>query len=303
MVSDSNATGEDTPGLSPDDTFGLVGNETRVAILKSLADADGALTFSELRDRVGTVDSGQFNYHLDKLRGELVTETDGAYRLTRPGLRLAGSILANAYVTDADRDRPKSETACPVCGADADLLYRDSLLRIECRASDDHQWLSDLPAGATRGHELSELLVLGARVNRHMGELARAGTCPQCYGETSPEIVDTRDLPDFGPEIGTHDYLFRAECGRCGYPIGGFVGSLVTPHPAVIAAYHREGIDVRERAHLPHENEPPTVLSEDPLRLRVDVESPETGDRLVSLVVDESATVVDVDEFHEGTDD
>ncbi|WP_436928788.1 ArsR/SmtB family transcription factor [Halosimplex halobium] len=286
----------DAGGVDADEAVALVGNETRLSILRCLADADGALSFSELRSRVGTADSGQFNYHLDRLTGSLVTESGEGYRLTRPGLRLVGSLLANAYAASGDEPETTAEAECPVCEGRATLSYRDSLLYVDCREAEAHRWLSDIPPGATAEHDLSELLVIGGQVNRHVGELAREGTCPQCYGETTAEIVDTRELPDFGDELGDQRYLFRAECDRCGYPIGGLVGSLVSPHPAVVSAYYDEGIDVRDQAQLPHENEQPTVLSEDPLRLRIDVESPETGERLVSLVVDGSASVVEVDE-------
>ncbi|WP_255150648.1 ArsR/SmtB family transcription factor [Halorarius halobius] len=289
----------DAPGLSADDAFALVGDDTRIRILRALADADGALSFSELREQVGMRDSGRFNYHLDKLRGEFVTDAEDGYRLTRPGLRLVGSILANAY-TPVEGDASETATAeCALCGSDATLTYRDSLLRVECDTVEDHVWVSDLPPGARTHVDLPDLLDLGARVNRQRGELARTGTCPQCFGSTTCEIVrsDEHPAPAFDEE--DHEYFFRATCDRCSYPIGGLVGSLVTPHPAVVAAYHDVGVDVREEVQLPHEREPPAVESDDPLRLRIDVEHPEAGDRLVSVVVDEAGSVVDVEESGE----
>jgi len=47
-----------TSTLPPDDAFAVLGNETRMEILRALGDADGPLPFSELHDRVGTRDSG-----------------------------------------------------------------------------------------------------------------------------------------------------------------------------------------------------------------------------------------------------
>lgn len=70
------AADEGGAGLSPDDAFGLLGNETRLAILQALGDAADPLSFSELRDRVWVSDSGQFNYHLDQLTGPFVGQTD-----------------------------------------------------------------------------------------------------------------------------------------------------------------------------------------------------------------------------------
>ncbi|MFC7139462.1 hypothetical protein ACFQMA_06365 [Halosimplex aquaticum] len=75
------------------DTFTLLSNETRVRILAALADADEeTVRFSDLRTRVDVTDSGQFNYHLDRLRGDLVAKTDDGYALTESG-RAVASLL------------------------------------------------------------------------------------------------------------------------------------------------------------------------------------------------------------------
>ncbi len=78
--------------------FDLLSDETRLAIVRALAESRcddpgrPALTFSELRERVGARDAGRFNYHLGKLRGVLVEKTDAGYRLTPRGVT-AGTLL------------------------------------------------------------------------------------------------------------------------------------------------------------------------------------------------------------------
>jgi DNA-binding transcriptional ArsR family regulator len=78
--------------------FDLLSDGTRLAIVRALAEhrhddpAHVALTFSELRERVGARDAGRFNYHLGKLRGVLVEKTDAGYRLTPRGVT-AGALL------------------------------------------------------------------------------------------------------------------------------------------------------------------------------------------------------------------
>lgn len=57
--------------------------EPRLKILNSLAEADGPLTFSTLRESVGTIYSGQFNYHLRKLDGLFVRKTDDGYSFAK----------------------------------------------------------------------------------------------------------------------------------------------------------------------------------------------------------------------------
>ena len=67
----------DSRTLQPDEAFVTLGNETRIEILRALQDAGGPLAFSELRDRVGVDDPGQFNYHLGKLAGHFVRKDEG----------------------------------------------------------------------------------------------------------------------------------------------------------------------------------------------------------------------------------
>jgi DNA-binding transcriptional ArsR family regulator len=56
----------DHGGLSPDAAFSVLGDETRLRILRTLGDATDLLSFSELRERLGRPDSGQFNYQAVK---------------------------------------------------------------------------------------------------------------------------------------------------------------------------------------------------------------------------------------------
>lgn len=89
--------GERTSDLA--DVFGLLGNETRIDIVRVLADhrfetaGRGRLSFSELRSRVGARDAGRFNYHLAKLRGSLVEKTPEGYALTDRGVTVGALVL------------------------------------------------------------------------------------------------------------------------------------------------------------------------------------------------------------------
>lgn len=93
----------------PVDALSVLGDETRMAILRELADAEDALPFSELRRRVGISDTGRFNYHLGKLCEYFVRDTDEGYELGHAGTRIVDAA------DDAPAD-PELETACPVCG-------------------------------------------------------------------------------------------------------------------------------------------------------------------------------------------
>lgn len=56
MTTDSE--GEEWTTLPPDDAFGVLGNEMRMEVLRTLAEADDRLAFSELYDRVDVDDTG-----------------------------------------------------------------------------------------------------------------------------------------------------------------------------------------------------------------------------------------------------
>ena len=97
------------PGdIPPERAFGLLADETRLAIIQALwaateLDADGtvgqeasAVRFSDLFAALGIDDTGNFNYHLEKLRGHFVATTDGGYVLTGDGVEVARHALAEA---------------------------------------------------------------------------------------------------------------------------------------------------------------------------------------------------------------
>ncbi len=90
-------------------------HETRVAILRTLADTDRPLPFSDLRTRVGVEDPGRFNYHLNELQEHFLRTTGDGYELNYRGERVL--VAAGGVDTVEDDD------ACPVCGdEDCDRL-------------------------------------------------------------------------------------------------------------------------------------------------------------------------------------
>ncbi len=82
------------------DCFDLLSDETRVRIVGALyrqwqrSPDDPCLSFSTLYDRVEAEDSGRFNYHLNRLRDDLVCECDGGYTLSPLGVSL-GQFVAD----------------------------------------------------------------------------------------------------------------------------------------------------------------------------------------------------------------
>lgn len=94
----------ETPGNVPAlaNVFTLLSDETRLRIVfelvlrRSECPTNPTLSFSELRSRVGARDAGRFNYHLGKLRGDLVEKGDDGYRLTPTGEAVGLTLVAGA---------------------------------------------------------------------------------------------------------------------------------------------------------------------------------------------------------------
>jgi hypothetical protein len=150
---DSDGQRTDDPGaagLTADDAFALLGNDTRVRILEALGAADESLSFSALRDRVGTPDSGRFNYHLDKLVDQFVARTDDGYTLRRTGERIVVAVQSGA-VTDAPaRDPISADESCPYCGGRLAIRYREERLSILCPDCEGLYGVTEAPPLAGR---------------------------------------------------------------------------------------------------------------------------------------------------------
>ncbi|MFC7131885.1 MULTISPECIES: winged helix-turn-helix domain-containing protein [Salinibaculum] len=107
----------------PGDALDVLSDETRVRILRTLAEADEPLPFSDLRRRVGVSDAGRFNYHLSLVCEHFVRETEDGYELDHAGARLvtAADVDLNGSPSEAVDPAPDE---CPVCGeSDCGKLY------------------------------------------------------------------------------------------------------------------------------------------------------------------------------------
>ncbi|HKL28493.1 MAG TPA: winged helix-turn-helix domain-containing protein [Natrialbaceae archaeon] len=91
---------ENVPALA--NVFTLLSDETRLRIVfelvlrRSECPANPTLSFSALRSRVGARDAGRFNYHLGRLRDDLVEKVEDGYRLTPTGEAVGLTLVASA---------------------------------------------------------------------------------------------------------------------------------------------------------------------------------------------------------------
>jgi ssDNA-binding Zn-finger/Zn-ribbon topoisomerase 1 len=187
--------------LPPDEAFAALGHDIRVGILEALASStrvERPLSFSTLRERVGTVDSAKFNYHLDEVVGHFVDRSENGYDLLPAGERVAEAVLSGAVTDEAVMDRVAIDESCPYCGAAVEVSYRGERVaafcpscdgayamssgRIEKDAPADYGFLGYLdlpPAGLT---DRSPTEVHETALRWHLSEqlLAATGTCPRC---------------------------------------------------------------------------------------------------------------------------
>lgn len=281
----------DTPRepLTPDEAFALVGHETRIAILRAVMDAareaddpTAAVSFSELRERVGARDSGGFNYHLAKLVGPFLDHDEAGYRLRYTALLVMGAVLAGTYTERGSADPVAIEAPCPVCAGALEATYEDERAEVACTDCGETFSSSSLPPGALEGYPREAYPELFERWTARLMDDMRSGFCLACLGRVEARVV-----------VGE---TVRAEyrCRRCPEYAVSSLGAALLDHPEMVGFHWDHGVDVRtvRSWELPwlHDDHA-TVAVEEPLR--VDCTATLDGSSL-TLTVDERLRVLDV---------
>ncbi len=222
------ADGGRTLPLSPDEAFAVLGNETRMAILQTLLDAGGPLSFSALREMVAVPDSGQFNYHLGKLDGHFVAKTGEGYVLRQAGRRVVEAVLSGAITESPVLESTPIDFDCLLCGAPIEVSYTQERLELFCTecpgiydgsvrgavpeapdgaaaaetegAPGRFGYLGKLqfPPAGLQGRSPDELLA-AASVWTHLELFSAAhGICPRCSAvvDHSVDVCETHDASD-----------------------------------------------------------------------------------------------------------
>lgn len=227
MTEESNAESE-TP-LSSGDAFAAIGHETRVEILEALATTDRSnrpLSFSELRDRVGAVDSSRFNYHLDTLAGHFLERSEAGYDFRSAGERVAEAILSGAVSDDATVERTQIDESCQYCGAPIELEYHEERLWTYCtecagiygssnpqqagetEVPDEYGFLGllNLPSAGIRNRSAGEIHSAALSWQLAENSLMADGTCPRCSATMEEWLTFCEDHDADGSRC--------AECGN-----------------------------------------------------------------------------------------
>lgn len=314
MADSSAAPDEGAPGLSPDEAFALLGNETRIAILRSLWDAsepfaDAPVSFSDLRERAGVRDSGQFNYHLEKLTGPFVERTDEGYELRQRGHAFVQAVLAGTAGGEATLAPAEVDVPCPYCGAPTAVSYEDEHLYHTCTECDGyHGGHEAFPPGTLAARPFTaagladrtpgEVLQAGRVQAKHERAMMVEGVCPACSGAVEPEVRQCRDhdatdgtCPECG-SVSPLQALYTCSVCKNAWMVGPKLR--VATHPAVVGFYYERGVEfdvATDGARLTAWDR--ELVSEDPVEIRVTVRC--DGDRL-DLTLDGELDVVAVRE-------
>jgi hypothetical protein len=174
---------------SPDAAFGLLADSTRIGILQALGETpETPVPFSQLRERVGLQDSGQFNYHLGKLVGVFVWKTDAGYELTHSGRQIVGTLYAGSYTADATVGPIPIADECPLCTGQLIAEYADEIAVTRC--TDCSEWVNEVPfpPGSLDGFQREELPMAFDRWMQHVCRGTIAGFCDTCDGRVKGQL-------------------------------------------------------------------------------------------------------------------
>jgi hypothetical protein len=300
------------PVHSPDRVFALLGNETRIGILQALWDrydpyaTDNAVSFSDLYDRVGVDDTGNFNYHLGKLTDHFVRRTESGYELTAPGLGIVRAVVAGGVTGDPTLASTPVDATCKRCGGRVEITYEDGTTWARCTACEGY-WRQrageilgfSLPPAGLRDRDADEILDATLVYSIHRFATMVHGVCPECSASVDASLAvcaDHRAGDGVCDACGSRFLgIVTFVCEACKFAWRSPSYAPVSHHPALVSFYYDHGIEhvpctwaaISRGLELREE-----LLATDPASLRLT--ATHEGDRL-HFTLDETATVVDVD--------
>lgn len=226
---------ESTETVTPDEIFRLVGNDQRMRIMEILWEefefADyvtgihQSVPFSDLFERAGAEDSGNFNYHVNQLTGNLIERDDG-YRLSPLGYNLMRAIERYSSFTYFTIKGSQLDDPCPFCGGTLQGAYERELVGITCRdcdaLNDGNFTYVQIPGTYAGDFEIESMLDLGSLLIEERVAYTKHGVCPDCYAPLDRQLTKcgghatdgTENCPICDQRFGLE---IRAHCEVCGW--------------------------------------------------------------------------------------
>ncbi|MFB6069731.1 MAG: winged helix-turn-helix domain-containing protein [Halanaeroarchaeum sp.] len=281
------------------EAFSLVGNEVRADVLRALGrshaeDPRGTISFSTLRERVdGSMDSSQFNYHLQQLVPTFVRRGEDGYRLHPRGLKLYRAIAAGTYTREEVLAPVEADFECHFCESPVVGRYEDDRFTVRCTYCDHVYARRMVPPSAVE--DWRDVLRRVDRAVRADLLTAADGVCPSCLNEMDVAFLPAEEAP---VEEDLHlDVVVVRTCDHCGARRVMSVGETQIGNADLIAFANERGLDVPStpvwQLEFAATDRHTEVLSRDPWRVELSV--PIEGDTLtLTITADlsvESSTV------------
>lgn len=255
------------------EVFDAVADPTRLGVLLGIirrSAREGPLSYSDAMEAAGFDDSGHFNYHLERLRGDFVTETDGRYYPTAGAWELHTLIGQDRLGShDADAREATAGGACLRCGSPLVARF-DQYFSVRCPDCETQLFTHTVGPDVVADADLRTLAHEVDATARDEIRLFVERRCPYCNGESGAYFSETMPAVEERDEI---DVLLGAGCTNCvsGQP-DITVGQLLLGHPRVQDYCDDHGIDLYERPQWEYEwtrTDATTVVeSKDPWRVR-----------------------------------
>lgn len=286
---------------NPEEAFTALADETRIAILRALWGTEGHVaTFSKLREAVGIRDSGQFNYHLDKLLGLYVAKTDDGYELTEAGTEINGAIESGAYTMQASIEPIALDQSCLTCGDRRTLYYEGETVRIECESCPINSEFV-VPPSVFIDVDREAVPTVAGQYLRSMFNHLDAGFCWYCDGRVEsvvePAVDPSEDIPDdvsqsFVDKLVDFPFVVY-ECNRCGVQSTTGLRHALLDRREVVEFHLDNGMDIDDRSIWEVANiglDRASILDREPVRAAVTYS---LSDETLSLVVNENCTIIE----------
>lgn len=246
------------------DAFELLSHDTRMAAMRVLWEADDQLRFSEIAERAGIDDTGNFNYHFGKLVGHYVRKHGEVYGLTRSGRQAMTAVLAGDVTERAPFEPESLSESCPFCGSSIELRYYADQLRVLCSScAGTFQPGRETPRGTDNPHgTLSTFAfppaglrdrvpedVLDAALLRLLTRTQQftGGICPDCAGPVERTVQICGDHESTG--ICTHCEsrfagLVTFQCETCRTTRSSVLGLVAMNDTRLLSAFQDHGYDL-----------------------------------------------------------
>ena len=237
-----------------DAVFGLLSDETRVDILRSIAVAESehdvvnpgpaVLSFSEIYDRVDVDNTSKLSYHLGELTETFLRKSEEGYSFTHAGEQLVRFVLSKNYREPTGFEPQPTSGRCVYCGERTLVAHlHHQYFQIEC-ASCEHP-VSAFPVTPAQVRSWTDDDFVAAVTQKQAidYEQIRRGMCPACTGRLSTEITTVPEglLPD------SLRHLVVDRCRECLRRYNSPLTYKVAYHPVSVAFHWDRGIDVTSK--------------------------------------------------------